>query len=85
MVVFRHKLKKLEFEFKIKLNGKKLFPTNSVKYLDTEIDKQFNWVNPINEVAKPNRANAMLPKVREYVSTNALKSLSYAIFGSNLN
>ena len=40
----------------------------------------------INEVAiKPNRANAMVPKVREYVSTNTLKPISYAIIDSYLN
>lgn len=40
----------------------------------------------INEVAiKPNRANAMVPKVREHVSTKTLKPTSYAIIDSYLN
>lgn len=40
----------------------------------------------INEVAiKPNRANAMVPKVREYVSTNTIKFNYYTIFDSPLN
>ena len=37
----------MEFEFTLKLNGKKLFPKNSVKHLGIEIDKQFNWVNHV--------------------------------------
>ena len=31
LVIFKSKRKKLKFVFKIKLNGKKLFPINSVK------------------------------------------------------
>ena len=86
LVIFKPKRKKLDFEFKIKLNGKKLFQTNSVKYLGIKIDKQLNWREHINEVAiKLNRANAMLYKVREFVSTDTLRSIYYAIFDSHLN
>ena len=50
------------------------------------IDKQLNWREHINEVAiKLNRANAMLYKVREFVSTDTLRSIYYAIFDSHLN
>ena len=86
LVIFKPKHKKLDFEFKIKSNGKKLFQTNSVKYLDMKIDKQLNWKEHINEVAiKLNRANAMLYKVREFISTDPLRSIYYAIFDSHLN
>ena len=71
MVIFKPKRKKLDFEFEIKLNGKKLFATNSVKYLGTKVDKQLNWRDHVNEIAiKLNRVNAMLNKVREFVSTD---------------
>ena len=33
MVIFKSKQKKLEGDFKIKLRGKRLYPTESVKYL----------------------------------------------------
>lgn len=37
--------KKLEFEFKSKLNSKKLFPTNSVQYLGIKVDSSLTrWV-----------------------------------------
>ena len=40
----------------------------------------------VNEVViKVNRASEMLYKVREYLSTNSLKSIYYAIFDSHLN
>ena len=51
-----------------------------------KIDKQLNWRDHINEVTiKLNRANALLFKVREYVSTDTLRSIYYAIFDSYLN
>ena len=71
------KRKNLDFEFKIKLNRKKLLQTNSVKYLDKKIVKKLNWVNRVDDAAiKVNRAKAMLYKVRESASTNALKSIN---------
>ena len=81
---FKPKHKKLNFEFK--LNGKKLFQTYSFKYLGIKIDKQLSCRKHISEVAiKLNRANAMLSEVREYISTDTVKSIYYAIFDSHLN
>ena len=81
---FKPKRKKLNFEFK--LNGKKLFQTYSFKYLGIKIDKQLSCRKHISEVAiKLNRANAMLSEVREYISTDTVKSIYYAIFDSHLN
>ena len=37
-VIFKPKRKKLELKFKVKSNGKELFPTNSVKYLSAKAD-----------------------------------------------
>ena len=37
-VIFKSKQKKLEDDLKIKLCGKRLCPTESVKYLSVEID-----------------------------------------------
>ena len=41
MVIFKSKQKKLEGDFKIKLCGKRLYPTESVKYLGVNIDTNF--------------------------------------------
>lgn len=55
-----------------------MFPTNSVKLLGNKINKQLNRVDYVNEVTiKPNRANAMLYKVSELVSTNRSNLLCY--------
>ena len=51
-----------------------------------KIDKQLNWRVYINEAAiKLNRSNAMLYKVREFASTDTLRSIYYAIFDSYIN
>ena len=61
---------------KIKLNEKRLYPTDSVKYLGVRIDSKLNWKNHVNATAtKLNRANVMLYKVREFVKANILKSI----------
>ena len=38
MLIFKHKQKKFEGDLKIKLSGKRLYPTESVKYLGVKID-----------------------------------------------
>ena len=59
---------------KLKLNGKRLYTTNSVKHLGTKIDENLNWHQQINNVAvKLNRANAMLSKVRHFVHKKNIK------------
>ena len=42
LVNFKHERKKLDCEVKIKLNRKRLYPTDSVKYLGIRIDKNLN-------------------------------------------
>ena len=70
---------------KLKLNGKRLHNTNSVKYLGIKTDENLNWHERINNVAvKLNRANAMLSKVRHFVHKKTLKSICHAIFESHL-
>ena len=39
MVIFKSKQKKLEGDLKIKFCGKRLYPTESFKYLHVKIDK----------------------------------------------
>ena len=69
MVTFKSKQKKFEGDLKIKLCGKRLYPTESVKYLGVKL----------------NRPNALLFKMRKYVSFKILKSIYFAIFDSYLS
>ena len=43
MIIFKSKHKKFEGDLKIKLCGKRLYPTDSVKYLGVKIDKNLSW------------------------------------------
>ena len=79
-------MKKVHFDLKLKLNGKRIYPTKSAKYLGIKIGERLTWNEHINDIAiKLNRANALLYKVREFVNTMVLKSIYHAIFDSNLN
>ena len=52
---------------------KRLYPTDSVKYLGVKIDSKLNWKSLVNTTAtKLNQANAMLYKVRDFVNADIL-------------
>ena len=86
MVIFKSKQKKFEGDLKIKLCGKRLYPTESVKYLGVKIDTNLSWQYHVNDLSiKLNRANALLFKMRKYVSLKILRSIYFAIFGSYLS
>ena len=81
MVIFKSKQKKLEGDLKIKLCGKRLYPTESVKYLGVKIDTNLTWQYHVNDLSiKLNRANALPFKIRKYVSLKVLKQIYFAIF-----
>ena len=70
----------------MKLNGKRLYPTDSVRYIGVKTDGKLNWKSHVNTIAKKlNQANAMLFKVRDFVNANILKSIYYALFESHIN
>ena len=69
LVLFRSAKKQLNFGLKLKLNGKRLYPTNSVKYLRVKIDEHLTWKTQIDRIStKLNKANVILSKVRHFVA-----------------
>ena len=70
-IIFKHPNKKIEYEFKIKIDGKRLYSEKFVKYLGIYLDSQLNWA-PHTEILsiKLNRAVGMLKKIRHYVPRN---------------
>ena len=85
VVLFKSIRKQIKTTLKLKFNGKRLYTTDSIKYLGLKIDENLNWHQQINNVAvKLNRANAMLSKIRHFVDKNTLKSIYRAIFESHL-
>ena len=86
LVIFKHKNKKLECPIKIKLTRNRLYPFKSVKHLSVKIDENLNWKDQTYDiVTKLNRANAVLYKIRHYVSFISLKAIYFAIFDSHIN
>ena len=51
LIIFKAKRKPLDFNMKIKLNGKRLYPTDSVRYLGVETDSKLNWNSHVNSIA----------------------------------
>ena len=85
LVLFRSAKKQLDFRLKLKLSGKRLYPTNSVKYLGVKIDEHLTLKPHINGIStKLNKANAMLSKIRHFIDQKSLKAIYYAIFESHL-
>ena len=86
MVIFKSKQKKFERDLRVRLCGKRLYPTETVKYLGVKIDGNLNWQCQVNDLSvKLNRANALLFKIRKYVSPKMLTSIYFAIFESYLS
>ena len=86
LVLLTSSKKQLDCDLKIKLNGERLYETDSVKYLGIQIDKRLTWKQQINHAAlKLNKANAMLSKLRFTLDIKTLRSVYYAIFESHLH
>ena len=59
LVIFKHQRKKLDTE--IKINRKRLYPSQSVRGLAIKTDQNLNWKDHINDTAvKLNTDNALL-------------------------
>ena len=83
LIIFRNIKKEIDYDLKIKINGKKLLPTTHVKYLGIYLDSHLKW-NYHCEIlaAKLSRMNGLLSKIRYYVTPNTLKEIYFAIFSS---
>ena len=63
MIIFKFKQEKFEGDLKVKLCGKRLYSTESVKYLGVKIDTNLSWQYHVNDLSiRLNRANALLFK-----------------------
>ena len=84
MGLFKSKRKKFNDIAKIKLSGKRIYPTAGVKYVDVKIDQHLTWQHDDLSL-KLNRANALLFKIIKFVDDKILRFIYFAIFESNLN
>ena len=84
-LIFRSPNKITDFDIKIKLNGKRIFPSSSIKYLGVTFDETLSWKHHVTSLSKKlNRANSMLAKIRHYVNSQTLRSIYFSIFSSHL-
>ena len=83
LLIFHTRRKHNESELKIKLNGHRLYPSDSVKYLGVFIDSKLSWNPHRTHVCKKlATANGALSKLRHFVDRDILTSLYYASFHS---
>ena len=83
LLVFRHPNKKITYDLKVKLNGKRLMQSKFVKYLGLILDSHLNWRYHTDILAsKLSRTIGMLCKIRHYVDSNTLRSIYFGIFSS---
>ena len=85
LIIFKTNRKPLDFNIKLKLNGKRLYPTDLVKYLGIKIDSKLHWKTNVNATAKKLiQANAMLYK-KEILSMQIFLNIYIALFESHIN
>ena len=86
LIYFRKKRSANPNNNKIKLNGKKLIPTDFLKYLGVYLDETLSGFAHYDALSKKlHIANSMLVRSREYLSINELKPIYYSVFSSHLN
>ena len=86
LIIFRDPRKKINYDMKIKIDGKKLTPCSSVKYLGIYIDQHLNWNVHLAELKpKLSRAVGMLSKLRYFVNKETLRMVYFGIFSSLLS
>ena len=67
-VVIQIVRKLTDVSLKLKLNGKRLYLTNLLKYLGTSIDENLNWKYQICDIAiNVNKVNCILSKLRHFI------------------
>ncbi len=85
LIIFRHPNKAINYDLKIKIDGKKIIPSNYVKYLGLLIDSHLKWNYHTDTLApKLSRAIGMLSKIRHFVTNLTLRTIYYGIFSSLL-
>ena len=84
-VIFCSPWKRMDCIPRLKLFGKILTPSKSVKYLGVHLDEHLNWKVHIGIVAaKLRRANGAISKLRHYVPHDVLLNVYHAIFVSHI-
>ena len=85
LIIFHSSSKKIDHNVKFKLDGKRLTPTSTVKYLGVLLDYHLLWSKQINHVTtKLNLAIHILSTLRNNTSLKTLKMTYFSLFSSHL-
>ena len=86
LIYFHKKRSGIPPDIKIKLNGKRLIPSDNIKYLGVHLDETLSGSAHFKELSKKLYiANSMFARCRDFVPIKELKSIYYAVFFSHLN
>ena len=84
-IIFHKPGHKPTFDFRIKMNGHRVRPSDHIKYLGIYLDSTLSGHSHCENLTKKlKRANGMLSKIRHYVPATELRSIYYAIFSSHM-
>ena len=73
--MFKPRMKKLDFDLKLKLNGKRLYQTRSSKCLSIKTEGSLTWSKNISDISiKLGRHNVIVNKVREFGTLTVKKN-----------
>ena len=84
-IIFHKPGHKPNYDFRIKMNGHRVRPSDYIKYLGIYLDSTLSGHSHCEILTKKlKRANGMLSKIRHYVPTSELRSIYHAIFSSHM-
>ena len=79
--MFQRQNTKLNNSFKFKPDGKRLFPTTSVKYLGVLLDEHLTWSPQVSHVQmKLSRTIGILSQLRYQANIHILKTVYHSLF-----
>jgi hypothetical protein len=86
ILIFKNPNKPMNYDLKLILDGRRLYPSKYVKYLGILIDPYLTWNYHIKSLApKLARAAGMLAKLRHFVPHESLRNIYFGIFASIMN
>ena len=84
-VIFKSPQKRLNYDFRRSINGKRLLASKCIRYLGILLDSDLSWKSQINATAvKLKRTNGALAKLCHFVPLHVLMLVYYAISQSHL-
>ena len=85
LVIFRNQTSNITNKYKFKINGQKITPTNTIKYLGITLDKYLTFTPHFSQLnLKLNRAVGILSKLRYLVPQKILQTIYHALFSSHM-